>query len=112
MTLTREQILEKRASLPRTTVDVPEFGEVLIRGFTLGEVGKFQAEQKKSSDPLKLYPRLIIMAVINEDGSPLFSDADHSAIEGLPWPAVDAIANAALRLNKMIRDEDAPDPKA
>ena len=112
MSLSRDEILAKRSDLPRTTVNVPDFGEVLIRGFTLGEVGKFQAAQKRENDPLKLYPKLIIMACINEDGSPVFSDVDQPAIEGLPWPAVDAIANAALRLNKMIKDEGDPDPKA
>jgi hypothetical protein len=106
MTLTREQILAKRSTLARESVEVPDLdGSVLIRVLTLKEVGEIQKAQKAEPDPLKLYPRLVSLACVNEDGSPLFVGEDVALVGDLPWPAVDLIARAVLRVSKMTEDE-------
>lgn len=110
MTLTRDEILSKRAALPRSAVDVPELGgAVLIRALTLRQMGEIQAFQKRDPDPQRLNAKLLIMSVINEDDSSVFTDADKAAIEELPFGAVNAVVDAILVLNRM---KDEPDPKA
>lgn len=102
MALTRDQILAKRPELPREAVGVPELGgEVFVRVLTLREVGEIQREQKASTDPLRVYPRIIALGCVSEDGSPLFVGDDIKIIESLPWPAVETLATAILRINKM-----------
>ncbi|MFO0892440.1 MAG: hypothetical protein U0790_25275 [Isosphaeraceae bacterium] len=112
MALTRDQILSIRATLPREAVDVPGLGgSVFVRVLTLREVGEIQREQRDAADPMRLYPKLVAMACVGEDGSPLFVGEDVKLVEELPWPAVDAIARAVLRISRM-GPEDATPPKA
>ncbi len=109
MSLSRDQILSRRASLPMESVEVSDLGgSVNVRVLTLKEVGEVQREQAKEKDPLKLYPRLVALACVNDDGSPLFVGEDVKLVEELPWPAVDAIARAVLRINKMGPEDAAP----
>lgn len=111
MTLSRDEIIAKRAQLPRESVEVPELGgSVLIRTLTLHEVSEVQKAQKSSKEPLSSYPKLVALACIKEDGTPLFVGEDIKLIDELPWPVVDAIATAVLKLNRMLGDEK--DPKA
>lgn len=108
MTLTRDQILAKRAELPRESVEIPELGgSVLIRILTLKEVREIQKAQAISKEPLSIYPRLVAIGCVNEDGSPLFVGEDVKMIDDLPWAATDAIARAVLRINKMTEEESA-----
>jgi len=108
MALTRDQILARRAQLPREEIDVPELGgPVFIRVLTLKEVGEIQRETKAGQDPLRMYPKLIALACCDDDGKPLFVGQDIAVIDDLPWPAVDHLARAILKLNKMGPD-DAP----
>jgi hypothetical protein len=102
MTLTRDQILAKRSELPRESFDVPELGgTVTIRVLSLKEAGEFQRLQKTSPEVTKVYPKLVALSLINDDGSPVFVGEDIRLIEELPWPAVDAIAKEVLYFNKM-----------
>lgn len=116
MTLTRDQILARRAELPRESFDVPELGgEVTIRVLSLKEAGEFQRLQKVSPEVTKVYPKLVAMSCINDDGSPVFVGEDVKLIEDLPWSAVDAIAKEILYFNKMAdrpKVEEGDDPKS
>jgi hypothetical protein len=109
MTLTRDEILARRKALTRESVEVPDLGgSVAVRVLTLGEVHEIQKLQKSDPDPMSLYPKLVSMATVNEDGSPLFPGADVELVKDLPWPAVDTIARAIMRISKLGSDEAAP----
>lgn len=111
--LTRDEILALRAALPRRPVDVPEFGTVEIRTLTLKEVGEIQRKQKEyQGEPLKMYPDLIRAACVDDAGQPLFVAADADLIESLPWTAVDALATAILKFNRMAGDDSPKAPSA
>lgn len=108
MILTRDQILAKRSELPRESVPIPELGgDVLIRILTLKEVREIQKAQSVSKEPLSIYPRLVALGCVNDDGSPVFVGEDVKLIDELPWAATDAIAKAVLRINKMVEEESA-----
>ena len=49
-----------------------------------------------------LYPSVI---GCDEAGRALFKGEDVKAIESLPWPAVDVIARAILKFNRMGEDD-------
>lgn len=109
MTLTRDQILARRAQLPRETVEVPDLGgSVLIRGLTLKEVAAAQKAARASADPLSIYPHLVRTACINDDGTPVFVGEDIKALDDLPFAAVDAIARAVVRMNRLSEESQVP----
>ena len=106
MLLTRDQILAKRAELPKESVEIPELGgSVLIRILTLKEVREIQKLQNTTKENLAIYPRLVALGCVNDDGSALFVGEDFKLNDELPWAATDAIARAVLRINKMTEEE-------
>lgn len=108
-TLTRDQILARRAELPREEIEVPELGgSVMVRVLTLREVGEINKAQKVAADPISLYPKVVALGCVNEDGSPVFSGEDIRLIDDLPWSAVNEIATAILRINKMLPEDALP----
>ena len=116
MTLTRDEILAKRSAAVRESLEVPELGgSVFIKVLMLREVADFQRTQKASSDLAILYPKIISIGCVGEDGNPLFVGEDIKLLAELPWPATDAIATAILKLNKMAGEAEAngqpPAPK-
>lgn len=111
MTLTRDEILKKRAELARQPVEVAELGgPVLIRAMTLKEVSAAQKAARATTEPLALYPRLIAVACINDDGSPLFVGEDVRLIDDLPFAALDTLARAIITMNRMDEASQAPKP--
>lgn len=116
MALTRDQIFGARAAVRTEPVDVPELGgSVLIRVLSLAEMSEVQRSPqggKTETEAAKLYPKLIAMACVNEDGSPLFVGEDIKLIGTLPWNATDVLARAILRFNKVGVDGEGEGPKA
>lgn len=108
MTLTRDEILAKRAA-SRESIEIPDLGgSVLIKRLTLQEVSSFQRTQKAANGDLAvLYPKIISIGCVGEDGIPLFVGEDIKLITELPFAAMDALATAILRLNKMTGEADA-----
>jgi hypothetical protein len=107
MNLTLEEIRQARQSLRRESIEVPELGgSVLLRVLTLREVEEIKRAQKPGDDPLKIYPKLVAAACVNDDGSQLFAGEDARLVSELPWPAVDAIARAVIRINGMSGKEE------
>ena len=106
MSLTRDHMFAARKIRPTEVVEVPELGgSVIIRTLTLGEVREIQTEIKKNGDSLSVYPRLVFLSVVDDAGDQIFSGDDIKEVNSFPWPAIDRIANAVLKLNKM-GDED------
>jgi hypothetical protein len=113
LSLSIEQIRACRANLARESVDVPELGgSITIRVLTQAEVGDMQKGVKSDQDPMAIYPRMLALACVNDDGSPLFVGEDVRVIRELPWPAVDALAKAIMKLNKIEQEKDAPKASA
>lgn len=116
MPLTRDQIFASRAKFPTIPVDVPELGgEVLIRVVSLAEMSEVQRSPmngKAETDAIKLYPKLIAMACVNEDGTPLFVGEDVKLLGTLPWHATDTLARAILKFNRVGEEAGDDDPKA
>ena len=107
MTLTREEILAKRADLPRETVEIPQLGgAVTVRALMLKEVREFQKLQKATGEALSIYPRIVAWGCINENGQPLFVGEDIKLIDEFPWAVTEAIVKAVLRISKMGEEEE------
>ena len=103
MALSIEQIRAASRAFPTTPVEVPDLnGEVFVRPLTLDEVREIrniQAAPKAS--PVDLTRKVVELATCNEDGTSLFVGEDVKLIGELPWGAIDAIADAAMRVSGM-----------
>lgn len=98
----------RSAALRRELIDIPDMGGgVYVRVLTMKEVREIQRAQK-NAEPLDVYPRLVRMAVVTEDGTQVFGEGDLSTIDQLPWPTVEAIASKALALSGMSGEKSDP----
>jgi hypothetical protein len=112
--ISRESFLAAAApaAAPRIEVPIPALGEgetVFVRPMTAGERDRFEQHQVK--DPhTRFRSRILIASVCDENGLPMFTEADTPQLENLPSPIVEPILLAALRANKL-RDEDLDDTR-
>lgn len=113
MALTREEILAKRNVRPRVAVDVPGWGTVHVAKFTARDRDRFE-EIVTGGVPGKVNLRnvraqVVTLLAVNEDGTPLFNEADADEIGKLDSDAVQAIVDAGFKLNGLSADalEDA-----
>jgi hypothetical protein len=103
MTLTRDEIFARRATLPTEDVDIPEMGGTIrIRLLTLAEVEDVKRIQKNASDPIKIYLPIVEKSCVNGDGTQLFVGEDVKLIGTLPWAAIERIVEASMKLSKMV----------
>lgn len=109
--ITRDQFLAAR-SLPRQVVDVPELGEtVIVQGLTGAQRDAFEqmcVTQRGRHREVNFHnarAKLVVLSVVNEDGSRMFRDEDVEAIGALPAALVDRIFSVAKRLSGLA-DED------
>lgn len=93
-------------------VDVPEWGgAVRVRGLTGAERDAFEGEvvQRNGRDvrtnTRNIRARMVVMSVVNEDGSRMFSYHDIEALGEKSARALDRIFAVAMRLSGL-RDED------
>lgn len=74
--LTRDSILAAK-DFDQRTVEVPEWGgEVIVRGLCSKDRDNFEAELAATQDLTNLRARLVVKALIDEEGNRLFSDKD------------------------------------
>lgn len=106
MPLDRAALLAARTQVQTETVDVPELGTVTIR--------MLSARERLKLDPnapgQEFTARLAFLALCDESGRSLFTDADWDAFNELPGAAIQQIAFAALRFNRL-REEDLEDDR-
>lgn len=93
-------------------VEVPEWGgAVRVRGLTGSERDAFESEvvQRNGRDvrtnTRNIRARMVVMSVVNEDGSRMFSYHDIEALGEKSARALDRIFAVAMRLSGL-RDED------
>ena len=108
--LTREQILGAE-DLPRAEVPVPEWGGVvLVRSLTGRERDQYEESLirwrasggqrvKVGADLANARARLVSLAVIDEDGTRLFSDQDVHALGEKSSRALERVFDVAARLS-------------
>lgn len=92
-------------------VEVPEWGmTITLKSPTVAArakmLGRFvSADGTFSSDNLsEMYPALLIATCVDDDGVPLFTDADADLIRSKNGMVVERIATVALRLCGMTDD--------
>ena len=104
--LTREMFL-KSATKPTEDVPLPELGEgvfVRVVGFTAKERTAFENSLlTKKGQPIEarkqqIRERLLVACCFDEDGKPLFTEADIEAIGNQNAALVERIVNVAMRL--------------
>jgi hypothetical protein len=112
--LGRDTILSA-PDLPRETVPVPEWGgEVLVRGLTGAERDAFEEScytgrgKDRRENFANLRARLVALAIIGEDGTRVFAEADVKALGGKSAAGLDRVFAVIQRLNGL-RERDVED---
>lgn len=84
MALKRDAILGT-VDLPTREVHVPEWADesgddvVFVRGLTAAEADRYSASVQSGGDLTNVRARLVVLAVVDEDGERLFGDGDDEA---------------------------------
>lgn len=89
-----------RSRPPTEAVPVPELGggaTVLVRTLSAGEF--LRLRQQVQEDPDRAYAHWLTSCCVNEDGSPLFTQADAEALAGADIRVVSRLIEAAQRVN-------------
>lgn len=99
MSVSRDQIFG--ASLPREEVAVPEWGgNVFVR--TLNVTQRLEAEKAiERHKDMPVHGPLLAYCLCDENGVPLFSEADIDGLNGLHVGPMSRCLSVALRLNKI-----------
>ena len=112
MTLQREQILATRGTLKRELVAVPEWGgAVIVQELTAADRDAFEAScvikkgKSLEANLVNLRAKLIARAVVGEDGTRVFADADAEQLGQLSAAAVNRLFEVAQRLSGLT-DQD------
>ena len=110
MSLNKDQILAVSDATIKT-VSVPEWGgEVCIRGLTGAQRDTFETrlvrQRSKSGavDTTGLRSLLCSLAMCDEQGNPLFTEADMPELEKKSAAALQRVFDAASRMNGMAAD--------
>lgn len=117
MALGRDAIL-KSDDLPREEVPVPEWGgTVFVRAMTGIERERFESAPDKSPNMVRAL--LAVMTVCDEQGNPVFGNADIPALGAKSAAALIRVAQVAMRLSKAraadleeLEGKSAPSPSA
>jgi hypothetical protein len=100
--LSRDQFLSlAKADLEREEVEVPALGgTVFVRAMTAGEKDAFEQANARAKGR-DVRARLAACCTCDAAGHLLFGPADVAALTRLPGHALDAIGQAAMRLNRL-----------
>ena len=89
----------------REYVDMPEWGGgVYVRALTAKAGLEMATQAEKVDEKYQAVARvgiLLTRTVIDENGEPIFTDEDISALMEKSRPAIDRLTAAAMRVNKM-----------
>jgi hypothetical protein len=111
--LTRDEILAK-TKLRSELVNVPEWGGTIrVRELTGAERDKYEAalvRMQKGTGATDLTmdnarARLVALASIDDQGNPLFSEADVVKLGNLSASALSTVFDAAAKLSKITADD-------
>lgn len=107
MALTREQFMERRRPLPKVKVAVPELGddaEVWVQKFNAKMRDKFEDIATGGNvggkvNLANVRARVVTILCVDDDGKPLFTDADAERIGEFDTDAIQRIIDAGFKLN-------------
>jgi hypothetical protein len=112
VSLTREQILQLAGKRTIQKIDVPEWGgEVYIRELLGKERDRLEASvlatngNNKKSNTENLRARLVVLAVVDENGNRLFSDEDAKTVGTLGVKGLQRAFIMAQRLSGLSDEE-------
>jgi hypothetical protein len=110
--LTKEQILARKGELPRETLPVPELGgDVIVRALSAKERDDYEASSLRrkgnrfEQNLANVRARLVVRAVLNEDGSRMFTDDDADSLGEIIGSAIDRIYDKAAKLSGITKDD-------
>jgi hypothetical protein len=99
--LTRDQLLAAHTP-PSETVSLPTIGgEVVVRGFTAGQLTSFQkfAQGKKGTvDEDTFAAKLIVRTMVDAEGKRILKDEDWSAVQDWPGADFQKVISVSMRL--------------
>ena len=107
MALTREQILKPR-KMPVEVVPCPELGEgqtLTVKRLTGRQFIELSNRIKGAGE--LAFAHWIVATVTTEDGLPMFTEADAAALADQDGTLVQRLAEAAMRLNVVSKDDAA-----
>ena len=108
MGLSRDEILSKKGG-KITELTVPEWGgTVLLRVMTSRERDSFESatlDKSGTARMVNIRARLAALSICDTAGARLFNDAEIGLLGDLPAPAMDRIFDAAMRLNRITKDD-------
>lgn len=99
------------AKVPFEQMEIPDVGHIKVYGLTSGEKDAYEnavvrLEGKERNVKLaNARAKLLIMTVRDNQGRPLFTDADMGRINNIPAQIVDPIMDVARRLSGMAGTE-------
>jgi hypothetical protein len=108
--LTREQILGQKRAPKMEEIAVPHWGgNVFVKELSAGDVDAFEAamqeESAKKSKDGEYRPnvrgRVLVLCLCDADGKPIFKPEDADAMSEMPKWQIDALIDAAFRLNRL-----------
>lgn len=102
MRLLGKKEIEACAVRKTEDVAVPEWGDgvgVRVRSITVAEHKDFTSRLKEGDDDATIAASLMVVACVDETGSPLFTEADAAMLLAQDASAVKRIGRAAMRLN-------------
>lgn len=83
------------------TVHVPALGGVVgVKQMTVGEADRYAAANAAAGDG-NTRARLVVAVATDDQGKPLFTEADVPALAALRWDILDPIVEAASDLNAL-----------
>ena len=110
MILNREQILAAN-DVKTKVVEVPEWGgSVIVRGLTSLERDKALARIMNDNNQVdlnrlgELRVMIAAMAIIDEQGNPLFTEKDVTALGQKSWSAIERISDAVLEISGLTQN--------
>jgi hypothetical protein len=106
----KEKTLSLLAALAATTVaiEVEGFGTVQVREVTVAESDQIAkiARDNAEGSPSEFGLNLLIRSVQDEDGNPMFDDADLPALRACAGNKVDVLVGRVLEVNKFKKAAD------
>lgn len=108
--LDRAGLLALASDLPRQRVELEGLGAVFVRMLTAAERSRFEVDYNARTPEDRratMLQRFTAIFACDETGARLFADDDVDALGNLPGPALEAVVEAGLRLNKWLPG-DAP----
>jgi hypothetical protein len=79
--------------------DVEGFGPVSISQLTVAEVENLRAGMKNDGNTDQFGLRLVLMAVVDEDGAHVFDDTDLPALQSSANATLESLVGKALEVN-------------